>query len=61
MARRGSGDGHVSVLWAAANAPINRKVEQAAKDGRSLVLDPDHPLAKAAFKNQSGAPTPPAG
>ena len=61
VARRGSGDGHVSVLWAAANAPINRKVEQAAKDGKSLVLDPDHPLAKAAFKNQSGAPTPPAG
>jgi hypothetical protein len=55
VAPRGSGNGHVSVLWAAANAPISSAVASAAASGKTLVLDPDHPLAKAAFKDQSAA------
>lgn len=54
VARRGSGDGRVAVLWAAANAPINQQMTEAAANGTQLVLNPDHPLARAAFKNQPG-------
>jgi Family of unknown function (DUF6424) len=52
VGRRGSGNGHVAVLWADPNAPISTAVNEAASDGRQLVLEPDHPLARAAFKNQ---------
>jgi uncharacterized protein DUF6424 len=54
VAPRGSGNGHVAVLWAAANAPISKQVDEAAAGGKQLVLEPDHPLARAAFKNQPG-------
>ncbi|HTW20599.1 MAG TPA: DUF6424 family protein [Mycobacteriales bacterium] len=55
VSRRGSGDGRVSVLWSAANAPIHAQAEAAADAGKPLVLDADHPLAQAAFKNQTPA------
>jgi Family of unknown function (DUF6424) len=53
VAPRGSGDAHVAVLWADSKAPINDQVTAAATASKQLVLDPDHPLAKAAFKNQT--------
>jgi hypothetical protein len=52
VAPRGSGNGHVAVLWADPKAPINAEVTKASAAGKQLVLDPDHPLAKEAFKNQ---------
>jgi hypothetical protein len=58
VAPRGSGDGHVAVLWADPKAPIQAPLAKAAAAGTQLVLGPDHPLAKAAFKNQSGASGP---
>jgi Family of unknown function (DUF6424) len=54
VAPRGSGNGHVAVLWADANAPISTKLAQASAAGTRVVLDPDHPLARAAFSHQPG-------
>lgn len=53
VAPRGSGNAHVSVLWAEANAPIHDAVAAAATAGEQLVLGPDHPLARAAFRLQT--------
>jgi hypothetical protein len=53
VAPRGSGNAHVAVLWADSNAPISHAVNQAASEGRQLVLDPEHPIARAAFRKQT--------
>jgi hypothetical protein len=53
VAPRGSGNGHVAVLWADSNAPISAAVQAAATEGKQLVLAPNHALSRAAFREQT--------
>jgi hypothetical protein len=59
VAPRGSGDGRVRVLFAERGHPLAAEHDAAHGSGRALVLDAEHPIAKAAFANQPSA-TPPA-
>jgi len=50
--RRGSGDARVHVLYAAQDSTLRAPLLDAQAEGRPLLLDPSHPVAQAAFRNQ---------
>jgi Family of unknown function (DUF6424) len=49
---RGSGDGRVMVVYAGRRSPLRQKLVRAARLRRPVVLAPDHPVAKKAFREQ---------
>ncbi len=51
--RRGSGNGHVQVVYSTPNTQLDRQHRQAQARGQELVLHPDHPLAQQAFRRQT--------
>lgn len=53
--RRGSGNGHVQVVYATPNTDLDQQRQQARARGQELVLHPDHPLARQAFRHQEEA------
>jgi Family of unknown function (DUF6424) len=53
---RGSGDGRVHVLWATHGSELASQVNQAAAQDKPLILGDEHPMARQAFAQQSGAP-----
>lgn len=55
VARRGSGDARVHVLYATPGSALAQQ-KQAAEDTKAaLVLGPDHPISKQAYKSQPQA------
>lgn len=50
---RGSGDARVRVLYSHPSSRLHQQHRQAVEAGSTLVLGPDHDLAKQAFANQS--------
>jgi hypothetical protein len=54
---RGSGDGRVHVLYATPGSALASQVSQAEAQSQPLILDPGHPLAQQAFRQQD-APQP---
>jgi len=52
LAERGSGDGRVQVLYATPGSHLAELKDAAERDGHPLILNPDHPLSKQAYKNQ---------
>lgn len=52
VAPPGSGDGRVQVLWAASGSRLHADHLRAAGEGRPLVLDADHEIARLAFRRQ---------
>jgi hypothetical protein len=50
---RGSGDGRVHVLYATPGTALAGQVSQAAAQSEPLILDPGHPLAQQAFRQQA--------
>ncbi len=52
VAPRGSGDARVHVLYATPGSDLADQVSQSEAAGKPVILGPDHPLAKQAFRNQ---------
>lgn len=52
VAPRGSGDGRVSVLYAAPGSELHRQQREAHAAGKPHILEADHPLAMQAFAGQ---------
>jgi hypothetical protein len=52
VAPKGSGDGRVRVLYAEPGHPLARSHARAHNKGQALVLSPDHPIARRAFRHQ---------
>ena len=52
VALRGSGDARVQVLYATPGSQLAEQMEAAAEGNTSLILGPDHPLSKQAYRNQ---------
>lgn len=57
VAKRGSGNGHVQVVYSTPNTKLNQEHQAAEARGEQLILPPDHHLAKQAFRRQSGKQT----
>ncbi|MFJ9454252.1 DUF6424 family protein [Kitasatospora sp. NPDC101447] len=58
VAKRGSGDGRVQVLFAAQESALHPELERARANGDVLLLGADHPMALTAFAQQYGRPAP---
>ncbi|MFD8755787.1 DUF6424 family protein [Kitasatospora sp. NPDC059577] len=58
VAKRGSGDGRVQVLFAAQESALHPELERARDSGDALLLESDHPMARTAFAQQYGTPAP---
>ncbi|MBV6701234.1 DUF6424 family protein [Kitasatospora aureofaciens] len=54
VAARGSEDGRVQVLYAPEQSALRPQLDQARARGDVLLLDADHPVAQAAFRQQYG-------
>jgi Family of unknown function (DUF6424) len=52
VAPRGSGDARVHVLYATPGSKLAQQKQQAESAASPLILGPDHPLAKQAFRHQ---------
>ena len=52
VAPRFSGDGRVRVMYAERGNPLHELKARAHTEGGALVLEPDHPVARAAFADQ---------
>lgn len=52
IAHRGSGNASVHVLYATPGSRLARQKEAAERTNSPLILGPEHPLAKQAYKNQ---------
>jgi hypothetical protein len=55
---RGLGDGRVQVLYTTPHTALNRAHRLAQHAGEPLILPPDHPLARQAYREQIAAPPP---
>ena len=54
VAKRGSGNASVHVLYATPGSQLAQQKDQAESAGSPLVLGPDHSLAQQAYQNQQG-------
>jgi len=54
LAKRGSGNASVHVLYATPGSRLARQKHQAESTGAPLILGPEHPLSKQAYQNQQG-------
>jgi hypothetical protein len=55
---RGSGDGRVHVLYATPGSALAGQVRQSEAQSQPLILDPGHPLAQQAFRQQAAQEPP---
>lgn len=54
VAQRGSGDSCVHVLYATPGSNLAQQKHAAEQSSTPLILGPDHPLSKQAYRNQQG-------
>ena len=52
MAKRGSGNASVHVLYATPGTQLAQQKQEKESTGAPLVLGPDHPIAQQAYQNQ---------
>jgi hypothetical protein len=55
---RGSGDGRVHVLYATPGSALAGQVRESEAQSQPLILDPGHPLAQQAFRDQTAGQPP---
>lgn len=53
VAKRGSGNGRVAVVWAPDGSPSHKRLKEAHDAGKPLIADENSPLARQAFAQQS--------
>ncbi|MEE1782159.1 DUF6424 family protein [Streptomyces sp. SP17BM10] len=58
VAARGSQDGRVQVLYAPEQSTLRPRLDEAQAGGNVLLLDADHPVARAAFARQYAEDSP---